>query len=83
MRLAAGRASNVKPKGKSLKWSGPGTTPTASSAVNLQGTVRHWTTVGQRLRRRGGQSVQRKRDKRKVRSVSLKFGTLNVGTITG
>ena len=27
--------------------------------------------------------VQRKRYKRKIRSVSLKFGTLNVGTITG
>ena len=27
--------------------------------------------------------VRRKRDKRKVRSVSLRFGTLNVGTITG
>ena len=27
--------------------------------------------------------VRRKRDKRKVRSVGLKFGTLNVGTITG
>ena len=35
------------------------------------------------LLRRGGKSVRRKRDKRKVRSVSLRFGTLNVGTITG
>ena len=62
--------------------SGPGSTTSASRAVNLQGTVGNWTTVGQR-QRRGGKSVQRKRDKRKVRSVSLKFGTLNVGTITG
>ena len=63
--------------------SGTGSTTTTSSAVNLQGTVRNWTTVGRRQRRRGGKSVRRKRDKRKVRSVSLKFGTLNVGTITG
>ena len=36
-----------------------------------------------KTKKKRGQSVQRKRDKRKVRSVSLKFGTLNVGTITG
>ena len=38
--------------------------------------------MGSRLTRTITQSVRRKRDKRKVRSVSLKFGTLNVGTIT-
>ena len=62
--------------------SGPGSTTTASCAVNLQGTVENWTTVGQRQRRRGGKSVRRKRNKRKFRSVSLRFGTLHVGTIT-
>ena len=63
--------------------SGPGSTTTNSSYVNLQGGVGNWTTVGQRQRRRVGKWVRRKRDKRKVRSVSLKFGSLNVGTITG
>ena len=62
--------------------SGPRSKATGSSAVNLKSTVGNWTTVGQR-QRRGGKSVQTKRDKRKVRSVSLKFGTLNLGTITG
>ena len=62
---------------------GLGSKTTAGSAVNLQGTVGNWSTVGRRQRRRGGQLVQRKREKRKIRSVCLKFGTLNVGTITG
>ena len=87
MRVASGRESGVKPKGKSSCKSqkrlpyrigqGLGSITIASSAVNLQGTVGKWTTVGQRQRRKGGQLVQRKRDKRKVRSVGLKFGTLN------
>ncbi|KAK3573472.1 hypothetical protein QTP86_024683 [Hemibagrus guttatus] len=41
----------------------------------------NWATVGRRSR--GGRRVRRQREKRKVKSVGLRIGTLNVGTMTG
>uniref|UniRef100_A0A673K0B0 Craniofacial development protein 2-like n=1 Tax=Sinocyclocheilus rhinocerous TaxID=307959 RepID=A0A673K0B0_9TELE len=67
--------------------SGPGLTTTAIGAVDLQGTGGNWATVGRRRRGgrcvRGGRRVRRQREKRKGRSLGLKVGTLNVGTMTG
>ncbi|KAK3573176.1 hypothetical protein QTP86_014847, partial [Hemibagrus guttatus] len=59
----------------------PGLTTTAICAVDLQGAGGNWATVGRRSR--GGRRVHRQREKRKGKSVGLRIGTLNVGTMTG
>ncbi|KAK3573105.1 hypothetical protein QTP86_013220 [Hemibagrus guttatus] len=59
----------------------PGLTTTAIGTVDLQGTGGNWATVGRRSR--GGRRVHRQREKRKGKSVGLRIGTLNVGTMTG
>ncbi|KAK3526420.1 hypothetical protein QTP70_025452, partial [Hemibagrus guttatus] len=59
----------------------PGLTTTAVGAVDLQGAGGNWATVGRRSR--GGRRVHRQREKRKGKSVGLRIGTLNVGTMTG
>ncbi|KAK3575200.1 hypothetical protein QTP86_020898, partial [Hemibagrus guttatus] len=59
----------------------PGLTTTAIGAVDLQGVGGNWATVGRRSR--GGRRVHRQREKRKGKSVGLRIGTLNVGTMTG
>ncbi|KAK3553631.1 hypothetical protein QTP70_006263 [Hemibagrus guttatus] len=59
----------------------PGLTTTAIGAVDLQGADGNWATVGGRSR--GGRRVHRQREKRKGKSVGLRIGTLNVGTMTG
>ncbi|KAK3520223.1 hypothetical protein QTP70_019366, partial [Hemibagrus guttatus] len=47
----------------------------------FEGAGGNWATVGRRSR--GGRRVRRQREKRKVKSVGLRIGTLNVGTMTG
>ncbi|KAK3508184.1 hypothetical protein QTP70_016007, partial [Hemibagrus guttatus] len=59
----------------------PGLTTTAIGAVDLQGAGGNWATVGGSSR--GGRRVHRQREKRKGKSVGLRIGTLNVGTMTG
>ncbi|KAK3509880.1 hypothetical protein QTP70_018499, partial [Hemibagrus guttatus] len=59
----------------------PGLTTTAIGAIDLQGAGGNWATVGRRSR--GGRRVRRQREKRKGKSVGLRIGTLNVGTMTG
>ncbi|KAK3512226.1 hypothetical protein QTP70_001101 [Hemibagrus guttatus] len=59
----------------------PGLTTTAIGAVDLQGAGGNWATVGRRSR--GGRRGRRQREKRKGKSVGLRIGTLNVGTMTG
>ncbi|KAK3557698.1 hypothetical protein QTP70_034164 [Hemibagrus guttatus] len=59
----------------------PGLTTTAIGAVDLQGAGGNWATVGRRSR--GGRRVRRQREKRKGKSVGLRIGPLNVGTMTG
>ncbi|KAK3516182.1 hypothetical protein QTP70_005686 [Hemibagrus guttatus] len=59
----------------------PGLTMTAIGTVDLQGAGGNWATVGRRSR--GGRRVHRQREKRKGKSVGLRIGTLNVGTMTG
>ncbi|KAK3574862.1 hypothetical protein QTP86_018329 [Hemibagrus guttatus] len=59
----------------------PGLTTTAIGAVDLQGAGGNWATVGRRSR--GGRRVHRQREKRKGKSVGLRIGTLNIGTMTG
>ncbi|KAK3510437.1 hypothetical protein QTP70_006843 [Hemibagrus guttatus] len=59
----------------------PGLTTTAIGAVDLQGAGGNWATVGRRSR--GGRRVHRQREKKKGKSVGLRIGTLNVGTMTG
>ncbi|KAK3511358.1 hypothetical protein QTP70_005291 [Hemibagrus guttatus] len=59
----------------------PELTTTAIGAVDLQGVGGNWATVGRRSR--GGRRVHRQREKRKCKSVGLRIGTLNVGTMTG
>ncbi|KAK3513085.1 hypothetical protein QTP70_000977 [Hemibagrus guttatus] len=54
---------------------------TAIGAVDLQGAGGNWATVGRRSR--GGRRMHRQREKRKGKSVGLRIGTLNVGTMTG
>ncbi|KAK3556228.1 hypothetical protein QTP70_006930 [Hemibagrus guttatus] len=54
---------------------------TAVGAVDLQGAGGNWATVGGRSR--GGRRVHRQGEKRKGKSVGLRIGTLNVGTMTG
>ncbi|KAL7837360.1 hypothetical protein SRHO_G00270710 [Serrasalmus rhombeus] len=58
----------------------PGLTTTASGAVDQQGAGGNWTTVGRRPR--GGRWVRRQRESRKGRSVEVRVGTLNIGTMT-
>ncbi|KAK3573055.1 hypothetical protein QTP86_012304 [Hemibagrus guttatus] len=58
-----------------------GLTTTAIGAVDPQGAGGNWATVGRRSR--GGRRVRRQREKRKGKSVGLRIGTLNVGTMTG
>ncbi|KAK3571166.1 hypothetical protein QTP86_003662 [Hemibagrus guttatus] len=48
---------------------------------SFQGAGGNWATVGRRSRR--GRRVHRQREKRKGKSVGLRIGTLNVGTMTG
>ncbi|KAK3541761.1 hypothetical protein QTP86_003520 [Hemibagrus guttatus] len=62
-------------------WSRPGLTTTAICAVDLQGAGGDWATVGRRSTE--GRRVHRQREKRKGKSVGLRIGTLNVGTMTG
>ncbi|KAK3543997.1 hypothetical protein QTP70_032756, partial [Hemibagrus guttatus] len=64
-----------------LDRSRPGLTTTAIGAVDLQGAGGNWATVGRRSR--GGRRVHRQREKRKGKSVGLRIGTLNGGTMTG
>ncbi|KAK3536156.1 hypothetical protein QTP70_031754 [Hemibagrus guttatus] len=59
----------------------PGLTMTAIGAIDLQDAGGNWTTVGGRSR--GGRRVHRQREERKGKSVGLRIGTLNVGTMTG
>ena len=59
----------------------PGLTTTAIGAVDLQGAGGNWITVGRR--RRGGKCVRTKKEKRSAKSIGLRVGTLNVGTMTG
>ncbi|KAK3506556.1 hypothetical protein QTP70_009082 [Hemibagrus guttatus] len=49
--------------------------------VDCHGAGGNWATVGRRSR--GGRRVRRQREKRKGKSVGLRIGTLNVGTMTG
>ncbi|KAK3529345.1 hypothetical protein QTP70_029129, partial [Hemibagrus guttatus] len=62
-------------------WSRPWLTTTAIGAIDLQGAGGNWATVDRRSR--GGRRVHRQREKRKGKSVGLRIGTLNVGTMTG
>ncbi|KAK3552109.1 hypothetical protein QTP86_000648 [Hemibagrus guttatus] len=48
---------------------------------SMTGAGGNWATVGRRSR--GGRRVHRQREKRKGKSVGLRIGTLNVGTMTG
>ncbi|KAK3520909.1 hypothetical protein QTP86_002418, partial [Hemibagrus guttatus] len=73
---SAGNSTNFIPDR-----SRPGLTTTAIGAVDLQGAGGNWATVGRRSR--GGRRVHRQREKRKGKSVGLRIGTLNVGTMTG
>ncbi|MCJ8737952.1 hypothetical protein PDJAM_G00030000 [Pangasius djambal] len=54
---------------------------TTIGAGDLQGAGGNWATVGRRSR--GGRRVRRQREKRKGKSVGLRIGALNVGTMTG
>ncbi|KAK3540898.1 hypothetical protein QTP86_004161 [Hemibagrus guttatus] len=63
----------------SFEW--PGLTTTAIGAVDLQGAGGNWATLGRRSR--GGRRVRRQREKRNGKSVGLRIGTLNVGTMSG
>ncbi|KAK3512275.1 hypothetical protein QTP70_002267 [Hemibagrus guttatus] len=51
------------------------------SCQEQRGAGGNWATVGRRSR--GGRRVRRQREKRKGKSVGLRIGTLNVGTMTG
>ncbi|KAK3518728.1 hypothetical protein QTP70_010080 [Hemibagrus guttatus] len=53
----------------------------AHKVSSWQGAGGSWATVGRRSR--GGRRVHRQREKRKGKSVGLRIGTLNVGTMTG
>ncbi|KAK3546717.1 hypothetical protein QTP70_033372, partial [Hemibagrus guttatus] len=53
----------------------------APAFPNSKGAGGNWATVGRRSR--GGRRVHRQREKRKGKSVGLRIGTLNVGTMTG
>ncbi|KAK3524360.1 hypothetical protein QTP70_028024, partial [Hemibagrus guttatus] len=55
--------------------------PAKSTMSSNKGAGGNWATVGGRSR--GGRRVHRQREKRKGKSVGLRIGTLNVGTMTG
>ncbi|KAK3573700.1 hypothetical protein QTP86_032065, partial [Hemibagrus guttatus] len=59
----------------------PRLTTTAIGAIDLKGAGGNWATVGRRST--GGRTVHRQKEKRKGKSVGLRIGTLNVGTMTG
>ena len=65
-----------------LDRSGPGLTKTASGAVVQQGAAGKYVTVEQR-RKRGGKRDRDKHKRRMGRTMEVKVGTLNVGTMTG
>ncbi|KAK3526050.1 hypothetical protein QTP70_012885 [Hemibagrus guttatus] len=54
---------------------------TLQELYTSRGAGGNWATVGRRSR--GGRRVRRQREKRKGKSVGLRIGTLNVGTMTG
>ncbi|XP_065675628.1 uncharacterized protein LOC136091844 [Hydra vulgaris] len=56
---------------------------TASGAVAPQGISGNWATVGTRRRRKGGKRALKLKERRMSRKVEVKFGTMNVGTMTG
>ncbi|KAK3546774.1 hypothetical protein QTP86_001526 [Hemibagrus guttatus] len=58
-----------------------GSTVQSNGECGKEGTGGNWATVGGRSR--GGRRVHRQREKRKGKSVGLRIGTLNVGTMTG
>ncbi|KAK3526968.1 hypothetical protein QTP86_005744 [Hemibagrus guttatus] len=55
--------------------------PAEGGVTSVPGAGGNWATVGGRSR--GGRRVHRQREKRKGKSVGLRIGTLNVGTMTG
>ena len=59
--------------------SGPGLTKTANDTVVQQGAVGKYAIVGRR-RKRGGKHVRDQQNRRMVRKMEVKVGTLNVGT---
>ena len=63
-------------------WSRPGSTMATTGTVAQQGTNGNYATVGRR-RQRGGRRIQYRREKRKTKIVTLKIGSLNVGTMMG
>ena len=91
-----GRASGVKIYAKSIlrimeqvfiqytipDQSGLGLLTTATGTVSQQGISGNYATVGQRRRRRRGVKCVQKRH-RNSRSVGVRWGTLNVGSMTG
>ena len=91
----SGRASGVKIYAKSIlrtmeqvsiqytipDRSGPGLLTTATGTVSQQGISGNYATVAQRRRRRGVKCVQKRR--RNSRSVGVRWGTLNVDSMTG
>ncbi|KAK3536646.1 hypothetical protein QTP86_015449 [Hemibagrus guttatus] len=66
-----------------LAWERLGVHPEELEEVSgeREGAGGNWATVGRRSR--GGRRVRRQREKRKGKSVGLRIGTLNVGTMTG
>lgn len=56
---------------------------TATGTASQQGTGGNYATGGEKRRRRGGKRVQRHREKKKCKSVQVRVGTLNIGTMTG
>ena len=56
-------------------------TKTASGTVVQQGAPGKYATVGQR-RKRGGKHVRDKQNRRMGRTMEVKVGTVNVGTMT-
>ena len=66
--------------------SGPVLPTTATGTVSQQGISGNSVTVGQRRRRRrrrGGKCVQKRLRRMNSRSVGVRWGTLNVGSMTG
>ncbi|KAK3507851.1 hypothetical protein QTP70_001422 [Hemibagrus guttatus] len=66
-----------------LAWEHLGVSPEELEEISgeREGAGGNWATVGRRSR--GGRRVHRQREKRKGKSVGLRIGTLNVGTMTG
>ena len=61
----------------------PGLPTTATGTGGQQGTSGNCATAGRRRRRRRGRRVRRQWERGKGRSVEVRVGTLNVGTMTG